>query len=187
MVFEAIIKENFTSYEAYLASRKVMASPFMVSEVKDNHPSSFYAETPLTSTHIFGEINLSCEVSKTNNSDFSLRILSTIIPSRVLYRYDSDGPDHKNKVDYIPLPQQSVPTPHYHQFDSQGNLLAYQTDAMKDDTQASNWKDIEKAFDYFCQSGNIHTSLPDDKPRIVVSTGNLPLDFGDDPINGLNF
>ena len=57
MVFEAIIKENFTSYEAYLASRKVMASPFMVSEVKDNHPSSFYAETPLTSTHIFGEVN----------------------------------------------------------------------------------------------------------------------------------
>ena len=54
MVFEAIIKENFTSYEAYLASRKVMASPFMVSEVKDNHPSSFYAETPLTSTHILG-------------------------------------------------------------------------------------------------------------------------------------
>lgn len=156
MVFEAFIKNNYASYESYLASRKVMASPFMVSEVKDNHPSSIYAETPLTSTHIFGEVNLSCEVSKTNNSDFSLRILSTI-------------------------------TPHYHRFDSQGYLLAYQTDAMKDDTQTSNWKDIEKAFDYFCQSGNIHTSLPDDKPRIVVSTGNLPLDFGDDPTNGLNF
>lgn len=187
MVFEAIIKENFTNYEAYLASRKVVASPFVVSEAKTNHPSSIYAETPMTSTHLFGEVDLSCEVNNTNMSDFSLRILSTIIPSKVIYRYDSDGPEHKNKVDYIPLPQQSVPTPHYHRFDSQGYLLAYQTEDMKDNSQISNWKDIEKVFDYFCQSGNIHTNIPDDKPRIVVNTGSLPLDLGDDPTNGLNF
>ena len=187
MVFETFIKDNYASYEAYLASRKVIASPFLVSEVKNNHPTSIYAKTPMTSTHLFGEVYLSCEVNNTNISDFSIRILSTIIPSRVLYRYDSDGPDHKNKVDYIPLPQQSVPTPHYHRFDSQGNLLAYQSEAMKDNSQASNWKDIEKAFDYFCQTGNIFSNIPDDKPKIVVSTGNLPLDFGDDPINGLNF
>lgn len=138
MVFETFIKENYSSYEAYLASRKVIASPFLVSEIKANHPSSIYAETPITSTHLFGDVNFSCEVNNTNTSDFSFRILSTIIPSKILYRYDSDGPDHKNKVDYIPLPQQSVPTPHYHRFDNQGNLLAYQTEGMKDDSQASN-------------------------------------------------
>ena len=187
MVFESFIKDNYSSYEAYLASRKVVASPFVISESKSNHPSSIYSESPLTSTHLFGEVNLGCEVNSTNISDFSLKILSSIIPSRVLYRYDSDGPDHKNKVDYIPLPQQSVPTPHYHQFDVQGNLLAYQTDDMKDHNQASNWKDIEKAFDYFCHAGNIHANIPDDKPRIVVNTGSLPFDFGDDPTNGLNF
>ena len=119
--------------------------------------------------------------------DFSLKILSTIIPSKILYRYDSDGPEHKNKVDYIPLPQQSVPTPHYHRFDNQGYLLAYQTEDMKDCSQISNWKDLEKVFEYFCQSGNIHTNISDDKPRIIISTGNLPLDYGDDPTNGLNF
>ena len=187
MVFESFIKDNYSSYEAYLASRKVVASPFVISESKSNHPSSIYSESPLTSTHLFGEVNLGCEVNSSNISDFSLKILSSIIPSRVLYRYDSDGPDHKNKVDYIPLPQQSVPTPHYHQFDVQGNLLAYQTDDMKDSSKASNWKDIEKAFDYFCQAGNIHANIPDDKPRIVLNTGSLPLDFGDDPTNGSNF
>lgn len=187
MVFEAIIKENYTSYEAYLASRKVVTSPFVVSETKSNHISSIYAETPLTSTHLFGEVNLSCEVNNSSICDFSLKILSTIIPSKVLYRYDSDGPEHKNKVDYIPLPQQSVPTPHYHRFDEQGYLLAYQTEEMRDSSQISNWKDIEKAFDKFCLSGNIHTTIPDDKPKIIINTGSLPLDYGDDPTNGLNF
>lgn len=187
MVFESIIKDNYSSYEAYLASRKVVASPFIVSECKLNHPSSICSNSSLSSTHLFGEASLNCEVNSANVSDFSLRILSTIIPSKVLFRYDSDGPDHKNKVDYIPLPQQSVPTPHYHRFDNQGNLLAYQTEDMKDKAQSSYWKDIENAFDYFCQAGNIHANTPDDKPEIVVNTGSLPFDFGDDPTNGLNF
>lgn len=187
MVHEDLIKENYNSYTAYLAARKVVASPFVVSEVKDNHPSSLFAKTDLTSTHIFGDVCLSCEIKNSNILDFKLAILSNIIPSKTLFRFDSEGPDHKNKVDYIPLTEQSVPTPHYHQFDNQGNLLAYQTPEMADQLKKKDWKDIEKAFGFFCQMENIHSNQPDDEPRIVAVTGNLPLDFGDDPTNGLNF
>ena len=67
------------------------------------------------------------------------------------------------------------------------NYSSYEAYLASRKVVASNWKDIEKAFDYFCQAGNIHANIPDDKPRIVLNTGSLPLDFGDDPTNGLNF
>lgn len=187
MVHENIIKENYNNYTAYLAAHKVVASLFSVTEVKDNHPSSLYAETKLTSIYMFGDVSMSCEIKNSDVSDFKLALLSTIIPSKTLFRYDSKGPDHKNKVDYIPLNQQSVPTPHYHQFDDHGNLLAFQTPEMADETKEQELRDVETAFEFICQMKNIHTNQPDDKPKIVVATGNIPFDYGDDPINGLNF
>ena len=187
MVHEDFIKENYNSYTTYLAARKVVVSPFLISEPKDNHRSSLYAETKLTSMNMFGDVSMSCEIKNSDVSDFKLALLSTIIPSRTLYRFDSKGPDHKNKVDYIPLYQQSVPTPHCHQFDEYGNLLAYQTLEMADETKKQEWYDVGKVFEFLCQIRNIHTNLPDDKPRIIVTTGNIPFDYGEDPINGLNF
>ena len=186
MVHEDIIKENYKSYTAYLAARKVVASPFSVTEPKDNHPSSLYAETKLTSTYMYGDASMSCEIKNSDLSDYKLALLSTIIPSKTLFRFDSKGPDHKNKVDYIPLNQQSVPTPHYHQFDEEGNLLAYQTPEMADEKK-QEWHDVVATFDFLCQMKNIHANQPDDKPRILVTTGNIPFDYGDDPINGLSF
>lgn len=187
MVHEDIIKENYNSYTAYLAARKVVASPFSVTEPKDNHPSSLYAETKLTSMYMFGDASISCEIKNSDVSDFKIALFSTIIPSKTLFRFDSKGPDHKNKVDYIPLNQQSIPTPHYHQFDEEGNLLAFQTPEMADETKKQEWHDVEAAFDFLCQMKNIHANQPDDKPRILVTTGNIPFDYGDDPINGLSF
>ena len=187
MVHEDFIKENYNGYTTYLAACKMVESPFSVTEPKDNHPSSLYAETKLTSMYMFGDASMSCEIKNSDVSDFKFALLSTIIPSKTLFRFDSKGPDHKNKVDYIPLSQQSVPTPHYHQFDEEGNLLAYQTPEMADETKKQEWHDVEAAFNFLCQMKNIHANQPDDKPRILVATGNIPFDYGDDPINGLNF
>lgn len=187
MVHEDFIKENYNGYATYLAARKMVVSPFSVTESKENHLSSLYAETKLTSVFMFGDASMSCEIKNSDVSDFKLALLSTIIPSKTLFRFDSKGPDHKNKVDYIPLSQQSVPTPHYHQFDEQGNLLAYQTPEMADETKKQEWHDVGAAFNFLCQSKNIHANQPDDKPRILVATGTIPFDYGDDPINGLNF
>jgi hypothetical protein len=187
MVHEDFIKENYNGYATYLAARKMVVSPFSVTEPKENHLSSLYAETKLTSVFMFGDASMSCEIKNSDVSDFKLALLSTIIPSKTLFRFDSKGPDHKNKVDYIPLSQQSVPTPHYHQFDEQGNLLAYQTPEMADETKKQEWHDVGAAFNFLCQSKNIHANQPDDKPRILVATGTIPFDYGDDPINGLNF
>lgn len=187
MVHEDFIERNYEGYKDYLDSRKTINNPFVVSDVKENHPSSYYSETKLNSTYLFGDTYLSCEVKNSNVSDFSFAILSSLIPSRILYRFDSDGLQHRNKVDYIPLSMQSVPTPHYHQFDDKGNLLAYQTSDMADITNDSIWRSIDNAFDCICEMQKINSAQSDDKPKILLNTGDITFDQGDDPINGLNF
>lgn len=187
MIHEDFIEQNYKGYTEYLESQKKINSPFVVSDKKDNHPASYYSETKLNGTYMFGDTYLSCEVKNSNAADFSIAILSSLISSRVLFRYDSDGLPHRNSVDYIPLPEQSVPTPHYHQFDDKGNLLAYQSGDMKEPKKIAEWRKLENVFNEICKMKNIHSHQSDEKPLIALITGNITYDLGDDPINGLVF
>ena len=186
IVHEEFIKEKYDSYIAFLSCRKVVKSPFVISDAKERHPSSIYAETEMACNYLFGDVKMSCEIKNSNVSDFSYSIMSSLIPSKIVYRFDSDGPEHKNKVDYIPLSQQGVPTPHYHQFDMKGNLLAHQSEDMADKTKEADWKDVDKVFSFFCQEMDVHAPQTEDKPRLIVSTGTIPFDF-EDPTNGISF
>lgn len=187
MIHEDFIERNYKGYSDFLKSQKRIKSPFVVSEKKENHQASYYSETKLNGTYLFGDTYLSCEVKNSNAADFSIAFLSSIIPSRVLFRYDSDGLPHRNSVDYIPLPEQSVPTPHFHQYDDKGNLLAYQLEGMKNSKKIAYWRKLENAFDEICKIENIHSNQSDEMPLISLITGDITFDLGDDPINGLDF
>lgn len=184
---EEKIKKDYESYHSFINSKKEVVSPFVVEDARKEHPSSLCATKELTCELSYGKIELYSEVKKANTSNYSLSIKSDVIDSRILLRYDSDGPTHKNSVDYIPLEDQSVPTPHFHKFDEQGNLLAYQTDKLKNEKEVNALKNIEFGFAYFCQNGYIYKNKTMDLPEIWVNNGMLPLDYNEDPTNGINF
>lgn len=184
---EEKIKKDYEGYYNFLNSKKEIVSPFIVRDVRKEHPSSLCATEELICELPYGKTELYSEVKKSTTYSYSLSIKSDIIDSRILLRYDSDGPTHKNSVDYIPLEDQSIPTPHFHKFDEQGNLIAFQTDKLKNEKEANALKNIEFGFAYFCQSGNIIKNKTMDLPEIWVNDGMLPLDYNEDPTDGINF
>ena len=182
-----MIRKDYTRYHNFINSRKEVKSPFVVEMVRKEHPSSLCATENLVCELPYGNAELYSEIKKANTSNYSISIKSDIIDSRILMRYDSDGATHKNNVDYIPLEEQSVPTPHFHKFDEQGNLLAYQTDKLKNEREANALKNIEFGFAYFCQNSYIYKNGTMDLPDIWVNDGMLPLNYNDDPVDGVNF
>lgn len=185
--YEEKIRKDYIGYSRFINSKKEIASPFVIEMLRKEHPSSLCATENLVCEVPYGNAELYSEVKKGNTSNHSISIKSDIIDSRILMRYDSDGATHKNSVDYIPLEEQSVPTPHFHKFDEQGNLLAYQTDKLKNEKEVNALNNIEFGFAYFCQNSNIYKSGTMDLPDICVNDGMLPLDYSEDPTEGIIF
>ena len=184
---EEKIRNDYNSYNAFINCKKEVVSPFVVEMVRKEHPSSLCATENLECEFPYGNVELYSEIRKANKSDYSLSIKSDIIDSRILLRYDSDGATHKNNVEYIPLEEQSIPTPHFHKFDEQGNLLAYQTDKLKNEKEVNALKNIEFGFAYFCHNSNIYKNRTMDLPDIWVNDGRLPLNYSEDPTEGVVF
>lgn len=135
----------------------------------------------------YGNVELYSEVKKADLNNYSISIKSDVIDSRILLRYDSEGLAHRNAVDYIPLVEQSVPTPHFHKFDKYGNFLAFQTEKLRDEKEAKALKNIEFGFAYFCQYSSTNKTFTEELPEVLVNSGRIPFDFNEDPIDGINF
>ena len=176
-------------YNRFLDSDKRVCALVRVSKPKANHRTSLYSCEPLSSDVPFGNTSMTCEVRNKDNRDCSFQILSDELKKNVVFRYDTGGGTHRNNVPYIPLEEQSITTPHFHKYDTNGCFLAYKTNLLKDPKQAEHLFDIEFAFPYFCQEGKVYANDKHDTPDIqVVEDGRLPFDEVEiDPLDGINF
>lgn len=177
------------SYKDFLRAEKKVNSPIIISEPKGNHVTSLYAKEPLASSVSFGNTFLTCEVRNKDRKDCSFQILSDRFKAGVVLRYDTGGGTHKNDAPHIPLAEQSITTPHFHRYDSNGFFLAYKTDLLNDPKQVEHLFDIEFGFPYFCQEGNMRSNPTCDIPKAeVFRDGELPFEYEDnDPLEGINF
>lgn len=184
---ELLIKLN--EYNSFLNDDKQVSSRIKVSEPKGNHGTSLYSCHPLVSRIPFGNATMTCEIRNGDHCDCSFQILSDALSNRVLFRYDTGGGTHRNDAPHIPLEMQSITTPHFHKYDSKGYFLAYKTDLLNDPKQAAYLFDIDFAFPYFCQEGNIYANDKHDLPEITVGKdGFLPFEESDiDPLEGVKF
>lgn len=184
------IIQKYYEYNNFLNSGKTVSSPVIVSDAKGNHGTSLYSQYPLQAEPPFGNTSMTCEVRNGDHRDCSFQILSDAFAKRVVLRYDTGGGTHKNDAPHIPLAEQSVTTPHFHKYDSNGYFLAYKTDLLNDPKQAEFLFDLEFGFPYFCQEGKIFStgskySIPEIK---VIRDGCLPFKEEDtDPLEGINF
>lgn len=179
----------FDEYSNFLYADKRVCSPVRVSEPKGNHGTSLYSSQPLYSTVDFGNTIMACEVRNGDHRDCSFQILSDAFKKRVVLRYDTGGGTHRNDAPYIPLEEQSITTPHFHKYDSNGCFLAYKTDLLNDEKQVEYLLDLEFGFPYFCQEGKISANDKHDLPEIqVIKEGFLPFKEDEvDPLDGIKF
>ena len=99
------------------------------------------------------------------------------------YRFDSDGSGHLNMGD-INLPERFVETPHFHRFDKEGDLIAYQTDDWITDKDKL-LSDQRAALASFAREENI---VYDELPNIYNENELFPPDNKMyDPLEGENF
>lgn len=179
------ILSRFGEYQQYLAARKTVGSP-LTPAVKDNHPSSSYAEERVSGGEFFDSSCLSVEIKHQVQSDFSFQLLGDSTRGRVLCRYDMlhDAAMHRNNVWYIPLDQQQVGYPHFHQYDDKGYFIACQSDPLDPSSATS---ELIQGFEFFCRKYHIVADDNGNIPPIQWIPPTLDLNFGDDPNEGTDF
>lgn len=184
-----IIASKYSEYSAFLQSIKHIESPIYVCDEKDNHKSSLYYEKELLCDFPFGNSRLNIEVRNADPGNFSAQILSDAIVQQVLFRYDTGGGTHRNNFDGIPLDKQSVTTPHFHCYNSDGYFMAYKTSEMANEEIESKLEDIDYGFPLFCEQGHIINDKTKLVPEIKVgSVDTLPFAHEDyDPNEGIEF
>lgn len=170
-------------YHLFLDSNKSVPMPFLVNKKDHNHVTSLKGDCPLTSGAPIGNTVLECEVRDKSEYDYSFKVLTDAIKSRMLIRFDEGNGVHRNRHWAVPVDQQQVPTPHFHQYDDAGYFYAYQTDSLK---AASSPIDIHEGFSVFCNHYHI---VGENTEVLVQEEGTLPFvhDPETDPLQGIVF
>lgn len=178
--------DHIEGYYCFLKAPKSIASPIRVSEVKGNHKKSLYKEAPISCDASFGNNCFGCEVRRSDVYNYSFQFLTDQLKHRVLFRLDEGNGTHKNHLPNVPLSQLSIPTPHIHHFDNDGNWIAYRPGALASISEPLH---INDGFACFCQEGVL--SSPDGTmPTLKVQEdGAFPLEVisSDDPLEGIIF
>ena len=180
------IAEKFAEYEEFMSSLKCVPDIVKVCNAKPNHPSSTYANEKISGGEAFSSSSLEVEVKNDDMCNFSIQILGENIPGKVLFRFDATttGAMHRNNVNFIPLSLQQVGHPHYHRYEKNGYLLAYQPEQLKNDASLG---EISGGYDYFCRAANIRGISKGSLPSIDVARRTLDLDLPTDPNEGVTF
>ena len=75
------------------------------------------------------------ESSKINNK-YGIKLICSDLTKEPFFRFDSDGPSHKNNFPDIPLEEQSITTPHFNTFKEDGKRFAYRNKDLKNEDEA---------------------------------------------------
>ena len=170
-------------YHLFIDSNKSVEMPFCVNKVDRNHVTSLKGETELLADKPLGRTTLECELRERNEFNYSFKILSDKIQSRMLFRMDEGDGTHWNRHLPIPIEKQQVPTPHFHKKGNDGIEYAYRTDTL--DAQPSPLN-IHDGFAILCDECHI---IKDNIEIKIQEDDTLPLIFEpvSDPLQDIIF
>lgn len=177
------ILDILNDYHLFLDCDKSIDMPFFVDKADRNHITSLKGETKLHTLVPFGNTYLECEMRDHDEFNYSFKILSDIIETRMLFRMDEGNGTHWNRHLPIPLDKQQVPTPHFHKRGDDGVEYAYRTNTLESQVSPLN---IHEGFKLLC--GECH--IKDNNIEIKIQEeGTLPLIFApeSDPLKDIMF
>lgn len=94
------------------------------------------------------------EQSKRDNK-YGIKLRCANFLKQPFFRFDSDGPAHRNENPEIPLEEQSIKTPHFNTFNEIGKSIAYQNEVLKNGKEAQIIaNDINFGISLFCTETN---------------------------------
>lgn len=184
------IPEGYDLYLKLMEGRKTISSSPIVLVKKGNHPNRMVGKVDLMHLVTFNrdEVDLLVEASTYDYRNFGFKLRADFLSPEPCFRFDGDGPTHRNDGENIPLPQRQVTTPHFHRYRKDGVLEAYKTPVLQNPVEENSlMSDINFALAHFCQEANIRLRI-DEFPEVQRTEQELPFSTDIfDPLNGVKF
>jgi len=183
IIIDNEILSILNDYHLFIDSVKKVEMPFYVDEIDKNHVTSLKGESILRSSSPLGNTTLECEIKEGDEFNYSIKILSDAIKTRVLFRMDEGQGTHRNSHFNVPVEQQQVPCPHFHLVGDDGIVYAYRTKELELKEAPIV---IQDGFKLFCNECHINQ---DNAQIIIQERGTLPFEYEPeiDPLKGIVF
>ncbi len=170
------IKDQFEFFTELVNDEKTVLTETIQLESKRNNAYWLTGQSNVQHKTITEDIALLIERSK-RDTKYGIKLRCPALTEEPFFRFDSDGPAHRNDFPDIPLEEQSVTTPHFNSFQENGKSIAYKNDTLKNENEAKSIaEDINFGISLFCMETN--SRLEDgDFPTVVDKAPEIELDF----------
>jgi len=168
------IRDHYDFFLDLISEKKIVKSKQIILEIKNNNRNWYFGSTEVN--HIKKEVPISLliEQSKRDNK-YGIKLRCSTLTCEPFFRFDSDGPAHRNDDPSIPLDKQSITTPHFNHFNAQGKSIAYKTSQLLNENDSDAIvNDINIGLSHFCFETNI-SMYNNDLPEVVERSPELPI------------
>ena len=124
------IKDQFDFFTELVKLEKIVLSKSIQLVPKKNNARWLTGQSVIQHKTISEDILLIVERSK-RDSKYGIKLRCPSLTNEPFFRFDSDGPAHRNDFPNIPLDEQSVTTPHFNSYEEDGKPIAYKNDILK--------------------------------------------------------
>lgn len=144
------IRDQFDFFTELLDESKTVLSPTIQLDSKKGNRKWLTGQSNVQHQTISDTIVFFVERSK-RDSKYGIKLRCPSLTQEPFFRFDSDGPAHRNDFPDIPLEDQTVNTPHFNSYKANGKPFAYQNSTLKDTNEAIViGSDINFGVSLFC-------------------------------------
>lgn len=148
------VKDQFNFFNELVYEEKIILDKEIILRPKKNNIYWFEGQSNVQHNTVSEGIVFMIEQSKRDNK-YGIKLRCKNFIKQPYFRFDSDGPAHRNENPEIPLEEQSIKTPHFNSFDENGNYIAYKNETLKNETEAQIIaNDINFGISLFCMETN---------------------------------
>ncbi|TCK67207.1 hypothetical protein DFQ05_0980 [Winogradskyella wandonensis] len=181
------VRDNYEYFEELTYSEKNIKDNPIILEPKRNNRDWLKQSTKVDHSTIEENIKLIIE-KKLSLYKYGIKLHCPSFTEKPYFRFDSDGPAHRNKTDQ-PLNEQLITTPHFNSFDKKGQEFAYKSDVLKSEEDAKAIvENLDFGISHFFQETNLKLNNGEEFPEIKVTEPELfEIEPEIDPLNGIEF
>ena len=148
------IADQFDFFTELLTEEKIVLSKTIILKSKNNNVYWMNGQSSVQHCSIDYKISLLVEKSK-RDTKYGVKLQCKTFTPSPFFRFDSDGPAHRNDIPGVPLDKQSISTPHFNSFNKDGKSIAYKNEILKDETEVKAiCRDINFGISLFCMECN---------------------------------
>lgn len=148
------IKDNPELFTELVKTEKLILTDTIQLGHKENNVNWKVGQTNVKHLTISEDMVLIVEQSK-RESKYGVKLRCSNFTKEPFFRFDSDGPAHRNDFPEIPLEEQSITTPHFNTYKNDGKPFAYKNETLKKSNESKAIvSDINFGVSLFCMETN---------------------------------